>query len=132
MRDLKFEDFVDELIESGWRPVHDENHEKIRAFWQGRQPDGYDASCIKILPRLEIEARFPWERIQSLAHEYKRDPKWIEQGIEACRRSSVDPRYFIEKYLKKNVDIPKNQLVTDAYLEITRSEKTNPTGENHA
>ncbi len=122
MNNLNFEDFLDELIECGWRPIHDPENKKITALWKSWQPDGYDASCIKILPKEEIEGRFAWQRIQALAHEYKRDAKWIEAGIEACRRSSVDPDHFIERYLKGNKNIPHNQLVIDAYLTITRGE----------
>ena len=124
MKDLIFEDFLDELAECGWRPTNDPGNKKIRAFWQSRQPDGYDASCIKVLPRESVEDKFPWERVQALAHEYKRDPTWIANGIEACRRSSVPAGHFIDKYLKKIEGIPANALVLQAYSEICVENKS--------
>jgi hypothetical protein len=47
----------------------------------------------------------------------QRDPKWIELGIEACRASSVDPQYFVDRYLDK-LDMPKNLVVEQAYRDL--------------
>lgn len=118
MKDLKFDDFVDELIECGWRPTHDAQHEKILAFWQSRQPDGYDASCIKILSPEAVKEKFEWAKSGDLAHKYRRDANWIESGLEACRRAGISQDYFIKKYLEKDESIPKNPLVEQAYLDL--------------
>jgi hypothetical protein len=117
MISLKFEDFVDELIESGWRPTHDAQNEKIKAFWQRHQPDGYDSSCIKILSPEEVVEKFDWAKIGELAHKYKRDAKWISLGLEACRASGESLEYFIGRYLEKD-GRPRNALVDEDYLDL--------------
>jgi len=120
MIDLTLEDLVSELMDCGWRPIHDQSHKNIKKFWQLHQPDNYDASCIKILAHEDVVEKFDWAKIGELADKYKRDPKWIENGFEACRASSVSPDYFVQRYLEGNKDIPKNPLVEQAYLDLTR------------
>jgi len=118
MIDLDFDSFVDELTECGWRPTHDEGNKKLRKFWELHQPDGYDAKCIRVLRADEVAERFDWAKSGELAHKYKRDVNWVEMGMEACRRASVDPSYFIRRYLEKEEGIDKNPLVEQAYRDL--------------
>jgi hypothetical protein len=78
----------------------------------------YNADSIRILQPDEATQRFEWLRIQELAHEYNRSPKWIARGFEACWRAGVEKDYFIERYLNKNKDIPFNEVVNEAFMEL--------------
>ena len=82
--------------------------------WQG---DGDNAKSIKVLSPDDVVENFVWAKAGELAHKYKRDQKWIELGLEACRASGVDQKYFIERYLDK-VDVPKNVIVEQAYRDL--------------
>ena len=108
---LSFEDFADELIESGWRPIHDESYGKLRALWQSWQDDGYNASCLRILGDAEALEATPWLAAETLATTYNKPVDFVKRGIEACRLANVEQSYFIERYCKGNKDIPKNDAV---------------------
>jgi hypothetical protein len=118
MISLDFDDFVEELFECGWRPKHPDARERLKAFWQSHQPDGYDASTIKILSPDEVAEKFEWAKAGELAHKYKRDVNWIESGLEACRRAGISQDYFIGRYLEKDETIPKNTMVEQAYRDL--------------
>ena len=113
---LSLNDFIDELIEAGWRPTNDPGNAKISALWKSWQDDGYNASSIKILTADVLE-KFDWAKVGELAHKYKRDPKWIDLGLEACRAAGESPDYFIGRYLEKD-GRPKNSLVEQSYRDL--------------
>jgi hypothetical protein len=81
----------------------------------------YDASSIKILAPDEVSSRFDWANVIALSDKYPmKSIGHIQRGLEACRRCSVDPDYFIKKYLDDDNTIPKNTDVEAAYREIMR------------
>jgi hypothetical protein len=81
----------------------------------------YDASSIKILAPDEASSRFDWANVIALADKYPlKSVKHIQRGLEACRRCSVDPDYFIQRYLDDNKAIPVNRDVEASYREIMR------------
>lgn len=108
---LGFDDFLDELTECGWRPVHDDGNAKLRALWQSWQPDGYDASCIRVLGGGEALAMTPWLAPETLAAKYGKDVDFIRRGLQACRNADVDIGYFVRRYLEGDRSVPKNDSV---------------------
>lgn len=80
--------------------------------------DNYNAQSIRILPPEEVNERFEWHKIEELAQQYQRSPKWIERGFEACWRSGVDKDYFIDRYLKKDQSIALNPIVAEAFRDL--------------
>jgi single-strand DNA-binding protein len=44
--------------------------------------------------------------------------EFIARGVEVCRRCSVDPSYFVKRYLDRDKSIPANDLVSCAFKEI--------------
>lgn len=108
---ISFEDFEDEIIECGWRPMHEDSREKLMALWQSWQSDGYDASCIRVLGDEEALESTPWLAAETLAHQYDKPLEFVKRGIEACRLANVGQGYFIERYCKGNKDIPRDDKV---------------------
>jgi hypothetical protein len=92
-------------------------------------PRDYDASAIRVLTDEEIAKTFDWAKIGALASQYGFPTEHIERALEACRRADVDfEDYYVERYLKGNLDVPLNKDVSDAMNEILiehrdRSEK---------
>ena len=74
----------------------------------------YDETSIKILKPSEIEDRFPWTIIDSLAHEYSIPREPIERGYIACQQVGLSFQFYIDKYIKK-LDIPINEELIEAY-----------------
>jgi hypothetical protein len=81
----------------------------------------YNASAIKILPPDEVSSRFDWANVIALSDKYPmKSIGHIQRGLEACRRCSVDPDYFIKRYLDNDHTIPRNTAVEAAYVEIMK------------
>lgn len=79
----------------------------------------YSASSIRVLTQAEIVDKFEWANVGFLAEQYPlANIVFIRRGIEACRRCSVDPSYFIHRYLDKDATIPLNRDVEAAYREL--------------
>jgi hypothetical protein len=80
----------------------------------------YNAQSIRILKPHEIN-KFSWARVVALAEQYPMaNTDFIGRGLEACRRCSVEPDYFIKRYLDKDMTIPINLEVQAAYKEIMK------------
>ena len=56
--------------------------------------------------------------IKSLSKKYGKYEIWVANGLEACRRCGLGHDYFIERYLKGNKSIPKNDLIDDAFRDV--------------
>ena len=80
--------------------------------------DNYNARSIRILQPDEVNERFEWHKIEELAQQYQRSPKWIERGFEACWRSGVDKDYFISRYLDKDPSVAPIAIVGEAFREL--------------
>ena len=79
----------------------------------------YNASSIRVLTQTEVVAKFEWANVGFLAEKYPlANIVFIRRGIEACRRCSVDPSYFIQRYLDKDTTIAINRDVEAAYREL--------------
>lgn len=78
----------------------------------------YNASSIRILKPEEAEQRFEWLRAENLATQYSKPLEFVERGIEACRRASVDLDFFIKRYLEGDKSGEKNILLEEAFLEL--------------
>ena len=82
----------------------------------------YSASSILILTPEETTERFGWIRVETLAAQYRKPAKWIERGLEACRRAGVVDDYFERRYLKRE-PIPRNEIVDAAMRDILRADR---------
>jgi hypothetical protein len=83
----------------------------------------YNAKSIKILTPEQVSGRFGWAYVIQLSDKYpSSSPEFISRGLEACRRCSIPPDYFIEKYLDNDASVPKNTDVEEAYKEILHEE----------
>ncbi len=60
----------------------------------------YNASSIQI--KSEIAVGSPWLISDTIARDYKTDPKMILRLIEVSDRLNMDYSYFIEKYLERS------------------------------
>lgn len=83
----------------------------------------YTAENIKIMPASAAEEKWDWLKIEQLAAEYNRDPKWISRGLRACAQAGVPSAYFIERYLhgvcgEPNEEVPMHEGVDAAFREI--------------
>jgi hypothetical protein len=61
-------------------------------------------------------------KVEALARDYNTDKAFVGRGIEACRRCSVDPEWFVQKYLEHEPSCPRNPVVEEAFLEILKEE----------
>jgi hypothetical protein len=82
----------------------------------------YTAESIRILEPAEVEERFGWAQAAALAERYRRPEPWIRRGLEACRRAGVEADYFVERYLRKRRDIPRNPAVEECMRELLAEE----------
>jgi hypothetical protein len=94
-----------------------DTEEEAVSSWN-ESPNKYDASSIKILKPEEASEKFEWLKLQQLADHYHCTTEWIERGFKACYRAGVDKQYFISRYLEKDVTVPINALVNDAYRDL--------------
>lgn len=60
----------------------------------------YNASSIKI--KSEMTVGSPWLIADTIARDYKTDPKLILRLIEVSDRLGIEYNYFIEKYLERS------------------------------
>lgn len=60
----------------------------------------YDASAIRVLSDAEVLDAFAWATEGHLASQYGAPAAFVRRGLEACRRSGVDPTYLVERYLR--------------------------------
>lgn len=79
--------------------------------------NSYNADSIRILDGDQITEMFVWAEAAELAAQYRRPQKWIERGLEACRRSGVGRDYFIDRFLKR-LPVERNEVVDAAYREL--------------
>ena len=78
----------------------------------------YCADNIKILTQDEAEG-FQFALIARLCADYPLvSEQCIRRGIEACRRASVLPDYYINRYLKRDASIIKNEIVEQSYRDL--------------
>ena len=78
---------------------------------------GYNAGSIRVLDGADIVERFAWAEAAELAAQYRRPQRWIERGLEACRRAGVDRSYFIDRFLKR-LPVERNEIVDAAYRDL--------------
>lgn len=83
-----------------------------------RSPQDYTAKDIRILSDEDIIEKFDWAKIGSLSEQYKAPTEWIERGFMACDRAGVPVEYFIDRYLKKDKEVPFHEGVDEAYREL--------------
>lgn len=85
--------------------------------------NNYNASSIRILNQDEAIERFEFAYILSLMEQYPmRSRSNIENGIEACRRVGIDPKYYEDRYLKE-LNIPRIIEVELVFKEILGEQK---------
>jgi len=85
----------------------------------------YNADSIKILDPKQAEQRFEWLQAENLAAQYSKPLEFVERGIEACRRSSTDISFFIQRYLEGDKSGEKNILLEEAFLELMKEAREN-------
>jgi hypothetical protein len=78
----------------------------------------YNADSIKILDPKQAEQRFEWLQAENLAAQYSKPLEFVQRGIEACRRSSTDLSFFIQRYLEGDKSGGKSILLEEAFLEL--------------
>jgi hypothetical protein len=85
--------------------------------------DTYSASSIKVLTQDEAINRFEFAYVIFLMEQYPmRSRSNIENGIEACRRIGIDPKYYEDRYLK-GLDIPRIVEVEAVFKEILEEQR---------
>jgi hypothetical protein len=79
----------------------------------------YTGASIRILSPEEVSRRFDWSRAGHLAEEFKKDRKFIERGLAACRNAGLpDGQYFIDRYLRGDKTVPVNAAADLAFREL--------------
>ncbi|HFG6592188.1 TPA: hypothetical protein ACGHH5_003204 [Salmonella enterica subsp. enterica serovar 1,4,[5],12:b:-] len=81
----------------------------------------YDEYSIRILPLSEI-LKFDWHRAEQLADEHRVPLEWVKRGFEASRRMSIEPEYFINRYLLKT-DLTPNPEFEQVFTELVRENR---------
>jgi len=85
----------------------------------------YNADSIKILDHKQAEQRFEWLQAENLSIKYSKPLEFVQRGIEACRRSSTDLSFFIQRYLEGDKSGEKNILLEEAFLELMKEAREN-------
>lgn len=109
MIDLNFDELVSGITAAGWMPENEAAVEKLRDFWRQQRP--YDAKSIRVLSDQEALNSTPWLAAETLASTYDKPVEFIRRGLEACRLAEVHQSYFIDRYLRGDKDVPKNDAV---------------------
>jgi hypothetical protein len=85
--------------------------------------ENYNADSIKILTPDQASEKFGWVNEAELAKKYSRDPAWIANGLEACRRCGVEQDYFINRYLEADKTIPQKEWVSEVFIDLLKEQK---------
>jgi len=84
----------------------------------------YDASSIKILNQEEANNRFEFAYILELMEKYpNRSEQNIKDGVSACIRIGVDPKYFEDYFLKGDSTVKRIPEVEIVFAEIHQENK---------
>lgn len=79
-----------------------------------KQP--YDAHSIKI----KHTTQDAWSAAISLAEEFNANEQLIQRGLEACKLAGVEFSWYVDKYLRKLPDIPRNEEVNQIYRDLQK------------
>ena len=84
----------------------------------------YDASSIKILNQEEASSRFSFAYVLELMEKYPmRSEQNIKDGVSACIRIGIDPKYFEDYYLKGDNTVKRIPEVELVFTEIQQENR---------
>lgn len=84
----------------------------------------YDASSIKILNQEEASNRFEFAYVLELMEKYPmRSEQNIKDGVAACIRIGIDPKYYEDYYLKGDLSVKRIREVEIIFTEIQQEHK---------
>lgn len=81
----------------------------------------YNANNIKVLSPEELEAKFPWHMVNTLATKYHKPRTVIKRAVEASIATNTPIEYYEQRYLL-GLDIPELVEFTEAYKSITQND----------
>lgn len=79
----------------------------------------YNADNIKVLSPKELEAKFPWHAVNTLATTYHKPTDVIKRAVEAAIATHTPIEYYEQRYLL-GLDIPEITEFTEAYKTLTQ------------